>query len=399
MALSIQTLFDNTKDIYSLSLIAGPLGLQHSVSWVYYTEDASTIDFIRGGELAITTGMNIARTTINTGIENPLYIEEYLTTLIKKLQSLNASGIIINTGRYINEIPETIIQLCNDLFFPLFTMPWNIHMVDLMQDYGNRIINEKKEYNTISQCFYNLLFQPQKFNIEDLHKTKFENTEKLAIIVTEKPYTTDKTIDEYINSYLDFAFTEKIGLNSVNYCCFTHDKKIIFVVSENPEYIAGPIYQICNSGNYITGMSLGISDISTINQLKTEYQHAILALRFANKENPVVFYHNLGIYRIFGELQDSNILQQMYNEQLEKMEILDETKKDDYLKTLKLYLESGNKVLQTAEENSLHRNTVNYRIRKIRDILGYDLQDGAKNFLLLNALYIKEILTKKINSD
>ena len=73
MALSIQTLLDSTKDIYSLSLVAGTLGLQHSVSWVYYTEDASTIDFIRGGELAITTGMNIARTNINTGIDDPFY--------------------------------------------------------------------------------------------------------------------------------------------------------------------------------------------------------------------------------------------------------------------------------------------------------------------------------------
>jgi len=395
MALSIQTLLDSTKDIYSLSLVAGTLGLQHSVSWVYYTEDASTIDFIRGGELAITTGMNIARTSINTGIEDSQFIEKYLTTLIKKLQSLNASGIIINTGRYINEIPKSVILLCNDLLFPLFTMPWNIHMVDLMQDYGNRIISEKKESTTISQCFYNLIFQPQKFNIEDLHKTKFENAEKLAILVTEKPYTVDKTIDEYINSYLDFAFTEKIGLTNVNYCCFTHDKKIIFVVSENPEFIANPIYQICNSGNYITGMSLGISDICTnVNQLQTEYQHAILALRFSNKENPIVFYKTLGIYRIFGELKNSSILTQMYDEALGKMNVLEETKRDDYLKTLKLYLESGNKVLQTAEENSLHRNTVNYRIRKIRDILEYDLQDGAKNFLLLNALYIKEVLTK-----
>lgn len=395
MPLSIQTLFDNTKEIYSLSLLAGNRGLQHSVSWVYYTEDASIIDFIRGGELAITTGMNIARTSINTGIDNPLYIEEYLITLIKKLHSLNAAGIIINTGRYINKIPETIIQLCDNLFFPLFTMPWDIHMVDLMQDYGNRILNEKKEYNTISQCFYNLIFQPQKFDIENLHNTKFENAEKLAIIVTEKPYSTDKNNDEYINSYLNFAFTEKIGLTNVNYCYFTRDNKIIFVISEKPEFIAETIYQICNSGNYVTNMNLGISNTCTdFNQLQTEYEHAILALQFANKENPIIYYKTLGIYRIFGELQNSSILTQMYDEALGKMNVLDESKRDDYLKTLKLYLESGNKVLQTAEENSLHRNTVNYRIRKIRDILEYDLQDGAKNFLLLNALYIKDILTK-----
>jgi len=395
MALSLLELYDKTKDIYSLSLVAGNFGLHHSVSWVYYTEDATTVDFIRGGELAITTGMNIARKAINTGIEDPLNTEKYLTTLIHNLNSHKASGLILNVGRYIYTIPDSILQLCNELNFPLFTMPWKIHMIDLMQDYGNRIVNEKKEYSTISQCFYNLFFQPSKFNIEDLHKTKFENSDKLAIIVTEKPYTADKMIDDYIDRYLDFAFTEKVGLSSSNYCCFTHEKKIIFVVAEDPKTIADPIYKICNSGNYVTEMGLGISDICTdINNLQTEFHHALLALRFSSKEKPVVFYHDLGIYRIFGEIKDTRVLKQMYDEALGKMDVLDETKKDDYLKTLKIYLESGNKVLQTAEENSLHRNTVNYRIRKIRDILEYDLQDGAKNFLLLNAIYIKDVLPK-----
>lgn len=57
MALSVRKIFDRIKNKYRLSLIAGSLGLSRTVSWVYYSEDSSTVDYIRGGEIAITLGV------------------------------------------------------------------------------------------------------------------------------------------------------------------------------------------------------------------------------------------------------------------------------------------------------------------------------------------------------
>ena len=394
MALMLKELYVKTKNTYRLSLRAGKNGMYHPVSWVYYTEDASTIDFIRGGELAMTTGMNIVRNASNTGIDDPSFVTTYFTTLIKNLQTMHAAGLIINTGRYVKAIPEEIVTLCDMLDFPLFTMPWEIHMIDLMEDFGNRIVDEKKEHSTITQCFYNLLFQPEKFRAEDLHRTNFENANNFGIIIAELSGT--KTSKNYTARYLDFTFTAKLGLNNMEYCWFVYEKKIVFITTVNPEYIAEQIYKICCTDSNFREIKLGVSDTCTkLSELTSEYNHAQLAFSFSEQSQPLVFYRKLGIYRILGEIRDIHVLQQMYDDTLGKMKIIEKTKRDDYLKTLRLYLESGSKVQQTADENSLHRNTVNYRIRKIRDILGYDLQDGQKNFLILNALYIKEILEKK----
>ena len=60
MALTVQSIF-NSLSIYRLKLVGGKEGLSKHVSWVYYTEDPETIEFIRGGELAITTCLNIER--------------------------------------------------------------------------------------------------------------------------------------------------------------------------------------------------------------------------------------------------------------------------------------------------------------------------------------------------
>ena len=51
MALSLQTIINYTETPFKLKLLAGRKGLQKNVSWVFYTEDPSTIEFIRGGEL------------------------------------------------------------------------------------------------------------------------------------------------------------------------------------------------------------------------------------------------------------------------------------------------------------------------------------------------------------
>lgn len=61
MALSVRKIFDRIKNKYRLSLLAGSLGLSRTVSWVYYSEDSSTVDYIRGGEIAITLGVFLER--------------------------------------------------------------------------------------------------------------------------------------------------------------------------------------------------------------------------------------------------------------------------------------------------------------------------------------------------
>ena len=65
MSISVQSLYSATKDIYRLKVIAGKEGMNRNVSWMYYTEDESTIAFLRGGELAVTTGLSLERRVQN----------------------------------------------------------------------------------------------------------------------------------------------------------------------------------------------------------------------------------------------------------------------------------------------------------------------------------------------
>ena len=66
MALSVQYIYNYTINMFRLKLVAGKDGLNKYVSWMCYTEDPDTIEFIRGSELAITTGLIVFRHSQNT---------------------------------------------------------------------------------------------------------------------------------------------------------------------------------------------------------------------------------------------------------------------------------------------------------------------------------------------
>ena len=66
----------------------------------------------------------------------------------------------------------------------------------------------------------------------------------------------------------------------------------------------------------------------------------------------------------------------------------------DYEQTLRVYLESNSSVQLTAEKLGIHRNTVNYKMKIIRDIMNVEMNDEQKMNILL-ALRAKEILSRK----
>lgn len=68
-----------------------------------------------------------------------------------------------------------------------------------------------------------------------------------------------------------------------------------------------------------------------------------------------------------------------------------EQKKDhQYLKILKTYLACNSNISETAKQLYMHRNTLLYRLDRIREILGDTLDRYDTRLLLMLALYIIE---------
>lgn len=87
-----------------MSSIIAPAACFITQGWCngfHYVEDANTIDFIRGKELIIITGMGIEGT-------------KELIRMIQSLINSNASALIVNIGKYIKKVPDEVITLCEE---------------------------------------------------------------------------------------------------------------------------------------------------------------------------------------------------------------------------------------------------------------------------------------------
>lgn len=395
MALTLQTLFNSTAGLYRLKLLAGRKGMHHPVSWMYYTEDASTIDFIRGGELALTTGMNIERTKPAGGDDGYTHAVDYLTRLITCLHELDAAGLIINTGKYVNGISEEIKSLCDTLRFPLFSMPWEIHIVDIMQDYGNRIVGERQKRKTISELFYNALFDPQKFDAAELGDTSFDKAVSYGIVLLELPEELFRKSDDEIFRYIDYSFNAKLDFPQSLFCWFIHDHKVVYVFHADPEQQGAVISRAAAEDRYFRFMKTAVSGTCrSPDSLFHEYEHAVLALRLCGDGERLSCYSGLGMFKLLSEIRDRAVLEQYYEDVLGKLAVLGSDKRTDYLKTLRLYIDNSCRVAAAALENSIHRNTVNYRIHKVKEILGADLDDAEVRYRIRTALYIRELIDR-----
>ena len=66
-------------------------------------------------------------------------------------------------------------------------------------------------------------------------------------------------------------------------------------------------------------------------------------------------------------------------------------KNTDYLDVLRRYLLTECSIQQTAEQMQVHRNTINYKLRQIREILQTDLNQEARVKIYL-AYLIRDML-------
>lgn len=409
MSISVQSLYSATKDIYRIKVIAGKDGMNRNVSWMYYTEDESTISFIRGGELAVTTGLHLERSVQNgkpfndgetahsimTEEEKMHATTEYLAHFITELTERNASGLILNTGKYINDIPEEICAMCDRLSFPLLTMPWEIHLIDIMQDYGNRIVSDRQKVMTTEKALSNALFFPEQFDSAQLDGTRFAGAEQYSVILMQLPEEFFNGEEEKIRRYMDFSFNGKLRIMPSEFACILHKNHIVYVFHSDARNVAQTLCTVASHDRYFKGMKIAVSAVCrTPEELSNEYRHAKLALSFCAPEETLCDYNSLGIYRLLAEVQDRRILEAFYEETLGKLAFFSEDKRNDYLNTLSLYLESSGKIQKTAEENATHRNTVNYRIHKIAEMLGIDIQDGQTRYKIQTALYIRKLLKR-----
>ncbi len=148
------------------------------------------------------------------------------------------------------------------------------------------------------------------------------------------------------------------------------------------------------SGEFYTHCTVGIGTVvNSIKDLARSFKEAQVALEVGkvfDTEKPIVSYNHLGIARLIYQLPTT--LCEMFLKEVFRKGSIDALDHET-LFTIQRFFENSLNVSETSRKLFVHRNTLVYRLEKIKKITGLDLREFEDAIVFKVALMVKRYLS------
>lgn len=118
-----------------------------------------------------------------------------------------------------------------------------------------------------------------------------------------------------------------------------------------------------------------------IYQSYNEARRALNVSGLMGQDKPVAGYEEVEIYDLLGQAMEHADFESLFNRKLGRLKQYDEEHNSDLMRTFLFYLESRGSLIDTAARLFIHRNSVKYRLERIRDITGFELGDSREQLV------------------
>jgi len=111
-------------------LLAGEAGLELPVRWVHISELLDPTPWLSGGEVLLTTGMQL---------EGAARQREFIT----RLADHQLAGLGFGTGFGHDSVPEAIVEVAAERQFPVFEVPYEVPFIAITEAAFTQLVNEQ----------------------------------------------------------------------------------------------------------------------------------------------------------------------------------------------------------------------------------------------------------------
>ena len=387
MSLSLGEIYNATRNRYQLTLAAGENGLSRIMSWVYVSEDINTSDFLCGGELIITTGICCKGS-------------DWLFQYIEKLIARNTCGLIINTGKYISpdDITDKIRDLCCKHNFPLFLMPWEIHIYNITHDYYNRIFLENQTDSSITEALLHIIRKDHRLkeSIDILEQFHLPEKSSYTVCALQLPafYLESDTSRKHLQMITETLMKQySLTLFLVSYrnslLLIGHEQNMT-VLRDFLAHLIRHLETMLGKEKYSVGIGKTVHHLGS---LEESCRSAFVALTLGQFHQKAIYsFEEMEFFQILFAVNDHEILSHYVEINLGNMLAYDRDNHTEYTETLRHYLLENGSIQAIAARMFCHRNTINYRLRILRENFGLDLEDYQTRFRFMTAFAVKEYL-------
>lgn len=285
-----------------------------------------------------------------------------MITYLEPILMAGGSGICI-LDEYINELPDSIIDYCNNNKFPVILNSVNIPYAIMIREIMELIIADRQNTllsKEISSIIDATIDQRTQMRIINQINPHLHNNITAFYITLTEPHDSAPEIRDYFERDI---FASGIMFN----------EGVLGIISHPAadKASAQVAYYIDKLMNFNGIKSIGISDAAIkLHDVSKAFNQAITAAKFNSHEGDIVqHYRDLGTMKLFLLLAGHPELEEFYNEIIGSLVDYDKKHNSQLFETMLMYKKCGYQYKDVAGKLFVHENTVRYRINKAQEII------------------------------
>jgi len=236
----------------------------------------------------------------------------------------------------------------------------------------NKYTNEDILFSLHNQDFRSEIHFKQRVDSLQLN-----NYSKYQLIIAD--------IKDYI-SYNANTDNLKNEINNLfNNCVVITELNLLYILLCNHEFILNrEVMYFLNKKNLTFNLSSPFTKLYDYKIYENEALDALDLKKYLDQEKKVTSYNDVKIFKMLTSYEFQGGYQKYLDNTITAIIEYDEIHKSELLKTLYNYLKYEKSVKIVASKLFIHRNTVNYRVKQLRELFNIDFDD----FYTLVKLYL-----------
>jgi DNA-binding PucR family transcriptional regulator len=350
-------------------LIAGKKGIDSPVLWVNFMEILDALDSLQKGELLVTTGFQLDD-------------KERYQDFILRLKSRGVCAVAIQTGYYIHEIPQYIIDDANRYDFPVIELPAKLTFSQIMHLILENISMKKEEKNDTELI---TLKSKAKKLIESYPENPLNEQaeEERYLFLLSTSVSSNAVLDSALMmeaEKLKAYFTRKSSWVGME---ISGSKVLYFLSLKNTVTTNDVMVELINLITLISkedrvNVWIGFSSLKRAGNAGAAFDQALSAhqmLRNIGTKKGICYFNDLRLFEWFEYFHKKNNSLSFAYDALKPIIAYDYFHKSEYLQTLRVFLANECKISETADKLFIHRHTLKNRLNRISSLCSMDFED------------------------
>jgi purine catabolism regulator len=378
MELTVESLIGELE----LTLVSGQAAAQAHVRFVHSTELADPTPWLKGGELLLTTGLQLT-----SAKEQRDFVE--------RLADHDIAGLGFGTGFTHRHIPAALLAAARKREFPLFEVPYELPFIAITERAFAQLLDERYEMlqrNVVGDVLAEAL--TGHLYPEDLQARlrPFGIREQVAVLAfrTPEPSAAAAVVERLLERR---RVPGLVAIRAGLVCAVVDPGDVDAAAPLEPTALAGKIRaELAARFGEVQAATSRIAATHSLRMSFHEARCALEAVRLRNGDAPeVATYEDLGAFQLLLSLQDDEALLSYCRSVLGPIEQGEGEYGDELVRSLDVFIEHNGHWEKAAGALYCHRHTLRYRIRRIEALTGRDFSSARDRIEFWLALRGREL--------